>query len=178
MTVTTVHKDPEQLTMTITASFDAPIERVWQLWANPRQLERWWGPPEYPATVVDHTFEPGGSVSYYMTSPDGDKYHGWWRVTAVEAPSRLEFDDGFATDDGTPNPDLPVTSTRVTLDPDGDGGTGMTLTTTFPSIAAMEQLAEMGMEEGMLAAMSQMDDLLGSPVRVGPVRGADRLSDR
>ena len=51
MTVTNVHKDPEALTMTITAEFDAPVERVWQLWADPRQLERWWGPPTYPATV-------------------------------------------------------------------------------------------------------------------------------
>lgn len=48
MTVTSSHKDPDALTMTITAEFDAPVERVWQLWENPRQLERWWGPPSYP----------------------------------------------------------------------------------------------------------------------------------
>ena len=43
MTVTTVRKDPEALTMTLTAEFEASPERVWQLWADPRQLERWWG---------------------------------------------------------------------------------------------------------------------------------------
>ena len=43
MTVTSVHKNPETMTMTITAEFDAPIGRVWQLWEDPRQLERWWG---------------------------------------------------------------------------------------------------------------------------------------
>ena len=52
-------RTPRALTMTITAEFDAPIERVWQLWADPRQLERWWGPPTYPATVVDHDLSPG-----------------------------------------------------------------------------------------------------------------------
>ena len=41
MTVTAVRKDPQALTMTIDAEFDAPPERVWQLWADPRQLERW-----------------------------------------------------------------------------------------------------------------------------------------
>ena len=45
MTVTAVRKDPEALTMTLTAEFDASPERVWELWADPRQLERWWGPP-------------------------------------------------------------------------------------------------------------------------------------
>jgi uncharacterized protein YndB with AHSA1/START domain len=61
MSVTSVHKDPENMTMTIAAEFDAPIGRVWQLWANPRQLERWWGPPTYPATVVDHDLTPAGT---------------------------------------------------------------------------------------------------------------------
>jgi hypothetical protein len=52
MTVMAVQKDPQNLTMTLTAEFDAPPMRVWQLWSDPRQLERWWGPPTYPATVT------------------------------------------------------------------------------------------------------------------------------
>jgi len=44
MTVTSVLKDPEALTMVLTAEFDASPERVWELWADPRQLERWWKP--------------------------------------------------------------------------------------------------------------------------------------
>ena len=69
MTVTSVHKDPEALTMTITAEFDATVERAWQLWADPRQLERWWGPPTYPATVVDHDLAPGGRVTLLHDRP-------------------------------------------------------------------------------------------------------------
>ena len=59
MTVTAVHKDPDALTMTLTAEFDASPERVWELWADPRQLERWWGPPTYPATFTAHDLAPG-----------------------------------------------------------------------------------------------------------------------
>ena len=55
MTVTAVRKDPDALTMTLTAEFEASPERVWQLWADPRQLERWWGPPTYPATFTATT---------------------------------------------------------------------------------------------------------------------------
>ena len=43
MTVTNVDKDLDARTLTITAEFDAPLERVWELWADPRKLERWWG---------------------------------------------------------------------------------------------------------------------------------------
>ena len=54
MGVISVDKNPTELTMTITSEFAAPVKRVWQLWADPRQLERWWGPPTHPATFVDY----------------------------------------------------------------------------------------------------------------------------
>lgn len=160
MPVMSVQKDPETLTMNITAEFDAPIERVWQMWEDPRQLEQWWGPPTYPATVVDHDLTPGGSVTYYMTGPDGDQPRGWWRVLAVDAPHRLQFEDGFADDDGNPNPDMPATTTQVDLTERPDGVTRMTIETTFPSLEAMEQMIAMGVEEGITAALGQIDELL------------------
>lgn len=170
MPVTEIHKDPVALTMTVISDFPAPPQRIWQLWSDPRQLERWWGPPSYPATVVDHTLTPGGRVTYFMTGPDGERFHGWWQVLAVEAPHRLEIQDGFADDQGQPNPDMPITTMQMTLqqhDPSspvadvrGTPGTRMEIRTTFPSLEAMEQMAAMGMEEGISAALSQIDDLL------------------
>ena len=70
MTVTAVRKDPKTLTMVLTAEFDASPERVWELWADPRQLERWWGPPTYPATFTTHDLTPGSHVEYHMTGPE------------------------------------------------------------------------------------------------------------
>ena len=96
MTVTAVRKDPQTLTMTLEAEFEASPERVWQLWADPRQLERWWGPPGYPATVTRHDLAPGSRVDYYMTGPAGDRHHGYWEVIEADAPHRLVFRDGFA----------------------------------------------------------------------------------
>jgi uncharacterized protein YndB with AHSA1/START domain len=164
MTVTNVHKDPEAKTMTITAEFAAPIASVWQMWEDPRKLERWWGPPTYPATVVDHDLTPGGTVSYFMTGPEGDTPHGWWRVLAVDAPRSLEFEDGFADNAGVPNLDMPVTTTRVALS-EKSGTTFMAIETKFASAAEMAQMVEMGMEEGITLAIGQIDDLLAAGVR-------------
>jgi uncharacterized protein YndB with AHSA1/START domain len=160
MSVTSIEKDPVALTMTVTAEFDAPVERAWQLWADPRQLERWWGPPTYPATFVDHDLRPGGHVGYYMTGPEGDKPHGWWRILSVDAPHRLQFEDGFADDAGQPDPKMPTMTMRVTLEDRSGGGTTMVIVTTFPSTEAMEQLIAMGMEEGMAGALGQIDSIL------------------
>ena len=50
MPVFKTKKDLEALSLTLVAEFDAGVERVWQRLGDPRQLERWWGPPGYPAT--------------------------------------------------------------------------------------------------------------------------------
>jgi uncharacterized protein YndB with AHSA1/START domain len=160
MTVTNVAKDTDALTLAITAEFDAPVDRVWQLWDDPRQLERWWGPPSHPATFVEHELRPGGRASYYMTSPEGEKYHGWWVVVAVDAPRRIEIEDGFADDRGARNDDLPISRMQVDVEARDGGGTRMTITSTFPSAAEMEQILAMGMEEGMTLAVGQIDAIL------------------
>jgi uncharacterized protein YndB with AHSA1/START domain len=160
MTVTAVQKDPKALTMTITAEFDASPERVWQLWADPRQLERWWGPPTYPATFTQHDLTPGSRVVYHMTGPEGDQPHGYWDVLEADPPHRLAFRDGFADADGTPNDEFPLTEGHVTIEPVGEGRTRMSIESRFPSVEAMEQLAAMGMEEGMTLAVGQIDAIL------------------
>src|SRR6266498_4956362 len=112
MSVTSVAKDFDRLTFTLIADFDAPIQRVWQLWADPRQLERWWGPPSHPATVETHDLTPGGAVTYFMTGPQGEKSRGWWRITSVNPPKSLEFTDGSADHNGTPVAGMPTTTVR------------------------------------------------------------------
>jgi uncharacterized protein YndB with AHSA1/START domain len=157
MTVTAVRKDPKALTMTLDAEFDASPTRVWQLWADPRQLERWWGPPTYPATVTAHDLRSGGRVEYHMTGPEGDQPRGYWEVVEAEAPHRLLIRDGFANADGTPNSDMPLNEIRVTISDAGSGQTRMSIESIFPDPAAMEQLLAMGMEQGLAQAVGQID---------------------
>jgi uncharacterized protein YndB with AHSA1/START domain len=106
MPVTNVRKDTNALLMTITSEFEAPLEHIWRLWSEPRELERWWGPPTFPATVVEHDLTPGAVVSYYMTSPEGDRHHGCWRIQEVDPPRRLAcggrgWIDDMLREDGT-----------------------------------------------------------------------------
>jgi uncharacterized protein YndB with AHSA1/START domain len=160
MTVTAVRKDPQALTMTVDAEFDATPERVWQLWADRRQLERWWGPPTYPATFTRHDLTPGSRVEYHMTGPEGDQPHGYWDIVEVDPPHRLVFVDGFANDDGSPNDAFPSNEGRVTIEQIGAGRTRMSIESRFPSVEAMEQVLAMGMEEGLTQAVGQIDAIL------------------
>jgi uncharacterized protein YndB with AHSA1/START domain len=161
MSVTSVDTDYDNLTITLIASFEAPIDQVWELWSDPRKLERWWGPPGYPATFEKHDLTPGGEVTYFMTGPEGNRSHGMWRVTAVDPPTSLQFTDAFADTGGTPVADMPVSRVRVEL-AGRDGGTRMEMRSAFESREDMEKVVKMGTVEGLQQAVSQMDAALDS----------------
>ena len=161
MPVTNITKDLDARTIVITAQFAAPVERVWALYADPRQLERVWGPPTYPATFVDHSLSVGSRSTYYMTGPEGDKHAGWWQITAVNEPHSFSFDDGFADADLRPSPDLPVSHNVYTFE-DHHGGTLATFTSSYDTAEALQQVLEMGIEEGATLAINQIDAFLAS----------------
>lgn len=163
MPIVRIDKDLDAATLTVVAEYDAPVERVWQLYADPRQLERHWGPPEWPATVTQHDLRPGGRVAYAMTGPDGTTSCGIWDVLEVEVPRRFAIEDRFADEQGNPNDELPATRMELQLAERPGGGTTMTVVSTFASRAAMEKMVEMGMEEGLRAAMGQIDAVLAEP---------------
>src|SRR5437868_221338 len=163
MTVISVQKDPDSLSFTLIAEFDDPVERVWQLWSNPRLLERWWGPPSYPATVDKHDLTVGGEVTYVMSGPDGETSRGWWRVTSVNPPTSLEFIDGYSNQDGTPNHATPTTAVRVRLT-ERDSGTRMELRFNYESREYMEQLERWGAFKVYPQSVAQMDALLATDI--------------
>ena len=162
MTVTSVDTDYDSLTVTLIAHFEASIDQVWELWSDPRKLERWWSPPGYPATFEKHDLSPGGEVTYRMTGPEGDKHHGVWRVTAIDPPASLEFTDAFADSGGAPLEDSPVSVISVRLLEHEGGGTRMEIRMTFGTREDMERIVETGTVEGLKQAVSQMDGLVAA----------------
>jgi uncharacterized protein YndB with AHSA1/START domain len=161
MPVTDVSHDVDTLTLTITAEFAAPVERIWKIYADPRQLEKVWGPPTYPATVVEHDLTPGGQVKYYMTGPEGEKFAGYWKITAVDEPRSFSFEDGFADSDFNPDPDLPVSSNVYSFT-ERDGRTSATYKATYQSSTDLQKVLDMGVVEGASAAINQIDAVVAS----------------
>lgn len=159
MPVTDVTTDPEALTLTLTADFAAPIERLWEAFTDPRQLERFWGPPGWPATFTSFDFEPGGKANYYMTSPRGEKSGGSWEFLSIDAPRAFEVLDAFADEGGTPIPDMPVSRMVFSFD-STESGSQLRNVTHFTTADALEQVVAMGMIEGATMAMSQLDRVL------------------
>ena len=171
MTVISTTKDPDALTLTLVAQFDATPDRVWEVWEDPRKLERWWGPPTYPATFTRHEFIVGGESRYFMTGPAGETPRGWWRIDAIDKLRRLEFANGLAGEDGEPMPGVDPMAGEVTFET-ADGGTRMTTVTRFTDVAQMQTMLAMGMQEGMTQAIGQIDTVLSAVTGLTAALGA------
>ena len=137
MPVTNVSHDLDARTLTIVADFASPPKRIWEVYADPRQLERIWGPPTYPATFVDHDLVPGGRMNYYMTSPEGEKYYGYWEVETVDEPNNFSFTEH-------------------------DGSTRATFVSTYATAEALQKVLDMGVVEGASSAINQIDDVVAA----------------
>ena len=154
MPITSVTKDAEKLTLTVVADYPVSQQRLWDAWADPRQLERFWGPPFAPSTFTHHDFKVGGRAEYFLSGPNGEKWSGSWTFTAVNPISSFAALDG---DDNADDENLPASMTfAFDVTPTGSR---MTIVTRFSSIEAMEATIP-GMEQGLRAALPQLDALL------------------
>ncbi|GAA5159719.1 SRPBCC family protein [Ornithinimicrobium tianjinense] len=161
MPVTDITKDLDNRMLTITADFAAPVDRVWELYADPRQLEKVWGPPSHPATFDAHELTVGSTTKYYMTGPEGEKYYGTWQLTDVDAPRSFAFEDRFADADYAPAEGMPVSYNTYAFEPT-ESGTRAVFTTTYDTAEALQQVLDMGVEEGATSAINQIDDFLAA----------------
>lgn len=178
MPITSVEKDLDALTMTITADFPVPVRRLWDAYVDPRQIERFWGPPGWPATFTRHDVFPGGRSDYYMTGPDGERSAGFWEFLAVDEGRSFTVRDGFAHDDGSPNTEMPRMEMTARFEAT-DAGSRVVFVTSFGSLEQLEELIEMGMEEGTKAAMGQIDQVVADLQSFAADRAAEAqiLSD-
>jgi len=154
MPLTSVTKDVAELTLTVVGNYPVPQQRLWEAFADPRQLERFWGPPTWPATFTHHDLVAGGRAEYFLSGPDGEKWSGSWKFTAVDPISSFEAHDG---DDNVEDEDLP-SSMKFTFDATPTGSR-FTVVTRFSGVEAMERTIP-GMEEGLRAALPQLDEVL------------------
>jgi uncharacterized protein YndB with AHSA1/START domain len=157
MPLTSITKNAAKLTITVVGDYPVPQKRLWDAFADPRQLERFWGPPAFPATFTRHDFKVGGRAEYFLTLPEGKKWSGSWKFTAVHPISSFEAHDG---EDNAEDQNMPA-SMRFAFETTPTGSR-MTIVTQFSSVEAMEQTIP-GMEEGLRAAMPQLDALLAEP---------------
>ncbi|WP_245244057.1 SRPBCC domain-containing protein [Tessaracoccus sp. MC1865] len=96
-----------------------------------------------------------------MTSPEGERFHGYWDIKEVNDGQSFRFLDGFAKEDFTPQENLPVGENTFRFE-STEGGSRLVATTVYQSAEDLQTVLDMGMEEGATQAVNQIDELVAA----------------
>ena len=87
--------DIEKRTLTLTRTFDAPPQLVWDAWTQPEHIAKWWGPRGMKTNIKKHDFKVGGDWEFVMPMPDGKEFISYGTYSQIEAPQLLETSANF-----------------------------------------------------------------------------------
>jgi len=91
-----VASDPADLPFVIARTFDAPRDRVFEVWSKREHLMRWFGPKGFTMPDARLDFRPGGLFHYRMVSPDGHEMWGKFVFREILPPQRIVFVNSFS----------------------------------------------------------------------------------
>ncbi len=151
--------DKPNSTLTITREFAANRQLVWDCYTKSRYLEQWFAPKPFTAKTKSMDFRVGGHWHYAMVDPDGNEYWGYTAYLTVSPIDGYTSLDGFSDASGTLNPALPRARWDVSF-MDAKGHTQVQIIVTYDSLADLEQVIQMGMQEGLTSTLERLDELL------------------
>lgn len=154
---------PSEREFVISRTFAAPRELVWQAWSQCEHLQQWWAPTGWSVPVCKMDFRVGGVWHYCMKGPmpDGTEMESWGLTVYQEivAPERIVALDQFADAEGNVSLEMPKMHNTITFTAI-DGQTEVTSRSEFATVADLETVIEMGMEEGVTQSWDQLAEHL------------------
>ncbi|HEV2527073.1 MAG TPA: SRPBCC domain-containing protein [Thermomicrobiales bacterium] len=147
--------------LTMTRTFGAPRQFVWDAYTVPEQIVKWWGPVGFTTTVKAMDVRPGGVWHYRMHSPEWGDSWGLATYSEVSPIDRLVYTDAFTDESGAVNADMPVANISIEFADQGDR-TLVTIHTDYATAEELQKVLEMGVTEGAESQYTRLDELAAS----------------
>jgi len=151
--------DKKKNTLTIRREFLAGRQLVWDCYTKRELLDQWFAPEPLTTKTKSMEFREGGHWHYAMVEPNGTEFWCWTDYVKIKPIDFYTTLDAFSNADGEINKDLPRAEWRVTFTDKGENALVETIVT-YKSLAELEQVIQMGMEQGMMATLQKLDQLL------------------
>lgn len=159
MHTTEKRETPQEFDVSITRTFEAPLDAVWKAWADAEEVKKWWGPVGFTCPVAEVDLREGGRTLVAMRAPaeygGGDSYNAW-TFTRVVPHERIEYIFTFTdpsgnqlrpSDLGMP-PGIPEEGRHVVTFRDlGGGRTEMVMVEHGYSLEQARDMSRAGLEE-------------------------------
>ena len=147
----------ETKTVTITETFDADRDLVWDAYTKPDLLDQWWAPKPYSSRTKVMDFREGGRRFYAMVSPEGQERWVLQTYTSITPKTNFKLFNAFA--DENENPELPGSDWDLTFTEQA-GTTTVHASIYNESLERLERMIEFGFVEGTEAQLKNLEELL------------------
>jgi uncharacterized protein YndB with AHSA1/START domain len=151
--------DKEKNTITIKREFAAGRQLVWDCHTKSELLDQWFAPKPLTTKTKHMDFREGGYWIYAMVDPEGPEYWGRTDYLTIRPIERYTTLDGFCDEKGELNSELPRAEWEVTFHDRAERSLVQTIVT-YKSLADLETVINMGMQEGLVSTLERLDDLL------------------
>ena len=163
MTATTSTRTSDK-DIVITREFAAPRQLVWDVWTEPKHIERWFGPKGFTTRVDSLDFKVGGRAAYVMIDANGTEYPStgvYQEIVPIEKiVTTDEFGDGFEEIEAMKAVDLPSGMISTFLFDDLGERTKLTIITAHPTVEDREKHEAMGVVDGWNSSLDKMVEYL------------------
>lgn len=151
--------DKVKNTLTVRREFLAGRQLVWDCHTKSELLDRWFAPAPLSTKTKSMEFRDGGHWHYAMVEPSGTEYWGYTHYLKINPIDYYTALDAFSNAEGEINNELPRAEWLVTFTDKGENAVVETIVT-YKSLADLETVIQMGMEQGMMSTLSKLDQLL------------------
>jgi uncharacterized protein YndB with AHSA1/START domain len=138
----------------VTRRFAAPPEALYRAHTDPVLVQKWLlGPEGWTMPVCQMDSRPGGKIRYEWTNHKGGEFYLTGECLELDPPRRIVHVERMHLPDPTPDNHV-----ETTFEPDGSGGTLMTMRMTLPDEETRRQMLATGMERGMEASYIRLEN--------------------
>lgn len=153
--------DKDKNTLTIRREFLANRQLVWDAYTKSELLDQWFAPKPFTTKTKSMDFGEGGHWLYAMVEPNGTEYWGRTDYLTIHPIDSYTALDAFCDENGDINHELPRANWDVTFTDKGENAMVQTIVT-YDSLADLETIIQMGMQEGMTSTLERLDELLST----------------
>lgn len=156
---TQVVKDLKEKSILVAREFNAPLELVWKAFTESEILDQWWGPAPWRAETKFQNFSNGGYWLYAMVGPENEKHWGRMNYISIDAHKSIQIEDVFCDEEGNPNLELPGSKGSIVFKTTATG-TQVEFRMKYSTEEQLQQIIEMGFEEGIKVCYEQLNQLI------------------
>jgi len=156
---TQVVKDLKEKSILVTREFNAPVALVWRAFTESEILDKWWGPAPWRAETKFQDFSVGSYWLYAMVGPENQKHWARMNYLSIDTHKNFQLEDAFCDENGIVNPELPVSRGSNVFTATATG-TRVEFKMYYSTEEQIQQIIDMGFEQGITICMEQLDRLI------------------